>query len=153
MNILDCFSNFYYHRFDIRFSSTQDVAMNCWIGAVFRNGFLKVASEVYDDDNVSLYTHIETLPLSSNHPYYVQFNGGFPKGFYFNCSEFSSFTKGFVLKQQHTYTIQLYLMGSFSKHWRLMLKALELFFMQGIGYPRNPLRILVILEIHYVYWI
>lgn len=147
MNTLDLFSGLYCHRLEIRFSPMDDISMNCWIGAVFRNGFLYASSKVCDfDDNVYLFDKIESIPLPEEHPYYMQLKGGFPKGFFFDCSNFEDDRKGFSLKKDRIYSVDLCLIGKSADYYKLFIQAIGQFLLEGFGKPRVPLCLIDVVE-------
>lgn len=146
MNLLGVLSGLYCHRLEIRFSPTSDVAMNCWIGAVFRNGFLKASTEICDCGNIPLFDRIENISLTEEHPYYMQLKGGFPKGFFFDCSNFEDDRKGFSLKKDRTYSVDLCLIGKYADYYKLFIEAIDMFFSEGFGKPRVPLCLIDVVE-------
>ena len=140
-------SNLYCHRLEVRFYAEENIQMNHWLGAVLRNGFLSMSAEVFDSEGVSLWEYIQAFPLPIHHPYYLQLKGGFPKGFFFDCSSIDGDGKGFFLKGQCVQRITLCLIADFSKHFSLFIKALVRFFNKGLGSPLVPLHILDIAEV------
>lgn len=147
MEIPTLISNLYCYRLEIRFYAEENLQMKHWFGAVLRNGFLSMSAEISDPDGVSLWEHIQTFSLPIHHPYYQQLKGGFPKGFFFDCSSMNLDGKGFFLKKQCVQQITLCLIADFSKHFSLFIKALVRFFKRGLGSPLVPLHILDIAEV------
>ena len=146
MSMIELFYGLYCHRLEVRFCATSDISMNCWIGSVFRNGFLYASSEVYDSNNTSLFEKIESMPLPEEHPYYMQLKGGFPKGFFFDCSNFENDRKGFWLEKGRIYSVDLCLIGRFADYYNLFIRAIQVFCTKGFGKPRVPLCLIDVVE-------
>ena len=70
---------FSYHRLQVRFFAQADVSLDAWVGAVLRNNFLAQAAAVIDDQGISLFQHLNTLPIAASHPNWQSLQGGFPK--------------------------------------------------------------------------
>lgn len=147
MDVLTFISKLYCHRLEIRFYAEDDIFMKHWFGAVLRNGFLSMSAEVSDSNSVSLWKYIQTISIPAEHPYYNQLRGGFPKGFFFDCSSIEGDGKGFSLKKNQIQHISLYLIGNFSCHYLLCIESLCDLFKRGIGHPIVPLHILDVTEI------
>lgn len=142
----DILKRLYYHKLNIQFYPEDDIYMPFWGGAVWRNRFLYFAEMVFDEDGVSLLEHIDSLTIGDSHPFYDQFKGGFPKGFLFDCSEFSCPGGHLSLYRRQVYGFSLILIGKCSVWLPLFVKALRLMFMDGVGEPKARLNLIDIEE-------
>lgn len=126
-------------RIHIRFFAGECVRMQHWIGAVLRNRFLYAAEEVKDEQGISLRQLIDTLPLPEGHFLYGQLQGGFPKGFLFDCSQLPCRTPGFALEANRVYTFSLILTGKWIDSKALFMMAIKRMMEGGFGHPVVPM--------------
>lgn len=133
-------------RLTVRFFAQERVSMKFWIGAVLRNRFLYAADQVLDEQGLSLRRHIDTLPLPQDHFLYKQLQGGFPKGFLFDCSTLPYEAPGFTLEENWIYTFSLVLIGNMVVHKQLFIEALRVMLQAGFGHPIVPLTLVDIVE-------
>lgn len=140
-----------YRRMDIRFFVERQVQMRHWIGAVLRNNFLYAADEVCDVRGVSLRQRLDTLPLSEQHFLYSQLCGGFPKGFFFDCSAIPYEAPGFVLQANRVYTVSLIRVGRCAGTDEEFVEAVRRMFARGFGHPVTPLAVIDIVEDTYTF--
>lgn len=139
--------NLYYHNLTVRFYPEEDVRVNGWMGATFRNNFLHAAREVENARGETLYDILSMLPLAASHPYYKQLCGGFPKGFVWDvCMLPPAGSNGVVLERGHVYTVTLRLIGRMAEYAMPCCMAVNMFFEQGIGQPRARLHVMDICE-------
>ena len=138
-----------YRKVDIRFFIEKNVEISAWPGAVLRNRFLYTAESILCADGVSLRQHINTIPLVESHPFYNQFKGGFPKGFFFDCSSLSHSGNKLVLRKDRIYQFSLILVGSCIDYYPFFLMALERMFADGIGKPRVSLKLVDCSEVDF----
>lgn len=124
-----------FSRLTLRFVAQERVSMKFWIGSVLRNRFLYAAEQVYDEYGVSLRRHIDTLPLPQEHFLYKQLQGGFPKGYLFDCSALPYDAPGFTLEENQEYTLSLVLIGNMVVHKHLFIEALQVMLQTGFGHP------------------
>ncbi len=129
----------FYQKIDVRFFTEKRLEMRYWIGAVLRNRFLYAAEQVFDANGLSLRSIIDTLTLSKDHFLFRQFNGGFPKGFLFDCSRLPHGHSGFILEADRVYTFSLIIVGDNVKLKSLFIDALKLMLESGFGTPVLPL--------------
>ena len=121
--------------------------MKHWIGAVLRNNFLYAAESIKDVQGISLRQIIETLPLPEDHFLYRQLKGGFPKGFFFDCSDLPAEARGFTLDANRIYTFSMVLIGNQSKYKPLYVEALRQMITRGFGHPVVSMTLIDITEI------
>lgn len=140
-----------YRRMDIRFFAERPVHMRHWIGAVLRNNFLRAAEEVHDAQGISLRQRLDTLPLPEQHFLYGQLCGGFPKGFFFDCSDIPYEAPGFVLQANRVYTVSLVRVGRCAGADEEFVEAVRRMFARGFGHPVVPLSVIDIVEDTYTF--
>ena len=140
-----------YRRMDIRFFAERPVQMRHWIGAVLRNNFLCAAEEVHDVQGISLRQRLDTLPLPEQHFLYGQLCGGFPKGFFFDCSAIPYEAPGFVLQANRVYTVSLVRVGRCAGTDEEFVEAVRRMFSRGFGHPVTPLSVIDIVENTYTF--
>lgn len=146
MDILQTLDEIYFHKLDIRFYPNDVIQMPYWIGSVLRNRFLYTAEGVCNEQGTSLYTLLNTLPLSENHAYYKSLIGGFPKGFLFDCSTLPDVSGKVRLEKEHIYTFSLILIGRCADYYPLFVQTLQLMFSEGFGHPMVSLTLIDICE-------
>ncbi len=134
-------------RLMVRFFAEEPVSMKHWIGAVLRNNFLYAAESIKDVQGISLRQIIETLPLPEDHFLYRQLKGGFPKGFFFDCSDLPAEARGFTLDANRIYTFSMVLIGNQSKYKPLYVEALRQMITRGFGHPVVSMTLIDITEI------
>lgn len=133
-------------RLMVRFFAEEPVSMKHWIGAVLRNNFLYAAESIKDVQGISLRQIIETLPLPEDHFLYRQLKGGFPKGFFFDCSDLPAEARGFTLDANRIYTFSMVLIGNQSKYKPLYVEALRQMITRGFGHPVVSMTLIDITE-------
>lgn len=126
-------------RIDVRFFSDSPIQMKYWIGAVMRNRFLFAAESVSTAEGVSLRSVLDTLPLPESHFLYKHFGGGFPKGFFIDCSRLPGSGTGFKLAAARVYSFSVVLIGSVIAYRELFEEAIRKFLDLGFGEPPVPL--------------
>lgn len=141
--------SFYCHKLTIRFYLEDDIRMDAWPGAVFRNNFLYAAESILDDHGKSLRQKMDCIPLQGNHPYYKQLSGGFPKGVVFDCSALPDTGGKLLLEKNHIYTIYLIIIGTYIDYYFQLIDALFNMFARGFGYPMTASTVLDISEATY----
>lgn len=134
------------YRVTVRFYPTKDVCLDAWIGAVFRNRFLYFAESVCDEEGVSLRMRLDELPLSSDHAYYKQMIGGFPKGVFFDFRDIPGKSRRGTLYQNTLYSFQVIFIGTAVRFFPMVVKTLNKMFADGIGHPLVPLNIIDMIE-------
>ena len=138
-----------YRKIDIRFFVEKNIEISAWPGAILRNRFLYAAESILCADGLSLHQHLSTIPLVENHPFYNQFKGGFPKGFFFDCSSLSHSGNKLTLRKERIYRFSLVLVGSCIDYYPFFLMALERMFADGIGNPRVSLKLVDCSEVDF----
>lgn len=133
------------YRVTVRFYHADDVSLDAWIGAVFRNRFLYFAESVCDERGVSLRQCLDELPLSPDHAYYNQMKGGFPKGVFFDFREIPSRNRRGVLPH-NMHAFHIVFIGAAVRYFPMVVQTLEKMFAAGIGHPLRPLNLLDIVE-------
>ncbi len=133
------------YRVTVRFYPADDVCLDAWIGAVFRNRFLYFAESVCDERGVSLRECLDELPLSPNHAYYNQMKGGFPKGVFFDFREIPSRNRRGVLPH-NMHAFHIVFIGAAVRYFPMVVQTLEKMFAAGIGHPLRPLSMVDIVE-------
>lgn len=134
------------YRVTVRFCPVEDVRLESWVGAVFRNRFLYFAESVYDEDGISLRSHLDKLPLSSQHAFYKQLKGGFPKGVLFDFRDIPDKSRNGILYKDRIYSFQIVLIGKFVSQFPLVVQTLIRMCTDGIGHPLVPLNLIDIVE-------
>lgn len=134
------------HNISIRFFARRQVRMRHWIGAVLRNNFLYAAEHVLNEEGISLRQLLEKLPLPEEHFLYKQLCGGFPKGFFFDCSHLPCANSEFILEADKVYTVSLVVIGRCIKYRYLFAKAVWQMFSRGFGHPVVPMEVVDIDE-------
>lgn len=142
----DIFKKLPFCRMRVRFFASAEVASRYWIGAVLRNRFLYAADSVTDRQGLSLRQIIDTLPLPDNHFLYRQLKGGFPKGFFLDCSELPFDNKGFILESERIYTFTIVLVGNMAEYKSMYIDAAKKMLCSGFGHPVVPMTVLDITE-------
>ena len=133
-------------RLAVRFFAGERAAMRHWIGAVLRNNFLYAADSITDEHGTSLRHLIDTLPLPDGHFLFDRLKGGFPKGFFFDCSDLPVEGSGFELEANRVYTFALVLIGSHAAYKPLYVEALRQMLARGFGHPAVPMTLVDITE-------
>ena len=133
-------------RLTVRFFAGERTAMRHWIGAVLRNNFLYAADSITDEHGTSLRQLIDTLPLPDDHFLFDRLKGGFPKGFFFDCSDLPVEGSGFELEANRVYTFALVLIGSHAAYKPLYVEALRQMLARGFGHPTVPMTLVDITE-------
>lgn len=133
-------------RLTVRFFAGERTAMRHWIGAVLRNNFLYAADSITDEHGTSLRQLIDTLPLPDDHFLFDRLKGGFPKGFFFDCSDLPVEGSGFELEANRVYTFALVLIGSHAAYKSLYVEALRQMLARGFGHPAVPMTLVDITE-------
>lgn len=146
MEIYQLLTTLHLHRLQIRFTPHSTIEMSSWIGAVLRNRFLYAAHEVVLPDGQTLYDWINTLPLVPTHPYYRLLSGGFPKGYFFDCTSLPCQQSGFRLEADRLYTFTLVLVGRSAASYLYFVEALLKMCAQGFGHPMVSLTLVDITE-------
>lgn len=136
----------YYHKLKVRFTTSKRVEMHCWFGAVLRNRFLKAADTILDENGTSLRFLLAKLPLHSEHFMFKRLEGGFPKAFLFRFDEIAPRLSGFSLDPDRVYTIELIVIGNYSRYINLFSRAIEQMFSEGFGHPIVPMSLIDISE-------
>lgn len=134
------------YRVTVRFYPTDDVCLDAWIGAVFRNRFLYFAESVCDENGTSLRSHLDNLPLSPDHAYYNQMKGGFPKGVFFDFRDMPGKCRKGSLYKNTIYSFQMVFIGKSVAFFPMTVHAWENMFSEGIGHPLIPLSLIDITE-------
>ena len=134
------------YRVTVRFYPTEDVCLDAWIGAVFRNRFLYFAESVCDEAGVSLRVRLDELPLSPEHAYYKQMKGGFPKGVFFDFRDIPGNSRNATLRQNNIYSFQMVFIGKAINCFPMAVQALKKMCAEGVGHPLVPLNIIDIVE-------
>lgn len=145
-DILSLLEGFYFHCLDIRFYPSSSIQMPYWIGAVLRNRFLFAASQVVGEDGRTLFDLLESLPLSDSHSCYKTFSGGFPKGYWFDCTTLPFGRRCFTLEKERVYTFSLMIMGRLVQYTAMLIEALKKMCNDGFGYPQVPLSLIEVRE-------
>lgn len=145
-NELSLLEGFYFHCLDIRFSPSYTIQMPYWIGAVLRNRFLYATSQVVGKDGRTLFDQLDSLPISDSHPCYKTFAGGFPKGYWFDCTTLLHAYSGFTLEEDKVYTFSLIIVGKLAQQVTLFIEALQKMCSEGIGRPKVPLTLIDVKE-------
>jgi len=135
-----------YCRLRVRFFASVEVADRYWIGAVLRNRFLHAADSVTDSQGISLRRIIDTLPLPDNHFLYRQLKGGFPKGFFLDCSDLPFDYKGFCFEADRIYTFSIVLIGNMNEYKPMYMDAVKKMLGSGFGHPVVPMTVVDIIE-------
>jgi hypothetical protein len=133
------------YRVTVRFYPADDVCLDAWIGAVFRNRFLYFAESVCDERGVSLRECLDELPLLPEHAYYNQMKGGFPKGVFFDFRDITRKCRKGILPQ-NIYAFHIVFIGTSVRLFPMAVQALEKMFADGIGHPLKQLNLLDIVE-------
>lgn len=133
-------------RLTVRFFAGECTAMRHWVGAVLRNNFLYAADSIKDEHGTSLRQIIDTLLLPEDHFLFDRLKGGFPKGFFFDCSDLPVDSSGFELEANCVYTFTLVLIGSHAAYQPLYVEALQLMLARGFGHPVVPMTLVDITE-------
>lgn len=134
------------YRTTVRFYPADDVCLDAWIGAVFRNRFLYFADSVCDESGTSLRECLDELPLSQGHSYYNQMKGGFPKGVFFDFREIPARCRKGNLCQNTIYTFYVVFIGTAVSRFPMVVQTLENMFADGVGHPQIPLSLVDIVE-------
>lgn len=134
------------YRVTVRFFPAEDVCLDAWIGAVFRNRFLYFAESVCDESGVSLRERLDELPLSPDHAYFKQMKGGFPKGLLFDFRDVPNKSRKGVLYQNTVYSFQMVFIGRTVRYFPMAVHTLEKMFADGIGHPLVQLSLIDIVE-------
>lgn len=145
-DILSLLEGFYFHCLDIRLYPSSSIQMPYWIGAVLRNRFLYAASQVVGEDGRTLFDLLDNLPISDSHSCYKTFAGGFPKGYWFDCTTLPSGHRGFTLEKERVYTFSLMIVGSLAQYATMFVEALQRMCNDGFGYPQVPLSLIDVRE-------
>lgn len=132
-DLLSLLEGFYFHCLDIRFYPSDTIQMPYWIGAVLRNRFLYAASQVKDSEGKTLFGWLDELPLPESHPCYKNLTGGFPKGYWFDCTTLPSGHKDFTLEKERVYTFSLMIVGHLNRLVPLFVEALQKMCNDGFG--------------------
>lgn len=147
MDIYHTLTSLYLHKLEIRFCPQGLVNTPYWVGAVWRNRFLHAAHEVITAEGDTLYDRLNTCPLVETHPYFKLLAGGFPKGFFFDCSSLP-FSKGETrLEAGRLYTVTLTLIGKCARLHAYFVEALLNMCNDGLGHPVVPLSLIDITEV------
>lgn len=147
MDIYQLITSLHLHRLEVRFTPQGIIEMPSWIGAVLRNRFLYAAHEVNMPEGKTLYDWINTFPYTKEHPYYKLLSGGFPKGFFFDCSTLPWHPSGFRLDPDHVYTFTLTLIGRCAEKYLYFIESLLKMCAGGMGHPMVPLTLIDITEL------
>lgn len=131
-----------YYRINVRFLAEKQVRMKFWIGAVLRNRFLFAADNVVDANGRSLRNIIDTITLPESHFLYKQLQGGFPKGFFLDCSSLPRNASGFTIESNRVYSFSLILVGNHINYKRLYVEALKKTLEDGFGAPIEPIHVI-----------
>jgi hypothetical protein len=144
----EIYSQFYYHRFEIRMIATENVVFDAWTGAVIRNNLLYAADNVrIDNANQSLRECIDTFPLNETHPLYKELKDGFPKGYVLtDFSHFDLQSSSVSINKNEIFSFSLVLIGDFSEYKSYFFQAIRLMCERGIGKPLTPFILLDIAE-------
>lgn len=145
-NLFTLLEGFYFHCLDIRFYPSDTIQMPYWIGAVLRNRFLFAASQVKGSEGKTLLEWLDELPIPENHPCYKILTGGFPKGYWFDCTTLPSGHKDFTLEKERIYTFSLMIVGNLNRLVPLFMEAIQKMCDDGLGYPLIPLSLIDIRE-------
>ena len=86
-------------------------------------------------------------PYRKDHFLYRQLKGGFPKGFFFDCSDLPAEARGFTLDANRIYTFSMVLIGNQSKYKPLYVEALRQMITRGFGHPVVSMTLIDITEI------
>lgn len=138
-------------RIDVRFFSDSPIQMKYWIGAVMRNRFLFAAESVSTAEGVSLRSLLDTLPLPESHFMYKHLGGGFPKGFFIDCSRLPGSGTGFKLAVERVYSFSVILIGSVIAYKELFEEAIRKFLDLGFGEPPASLTLVDITNTEVVF--
>lgn len=134
------------YRVTVRFYPNDDVSLDAWIGAVFRNRFLYFAESVCDENGVSLRSRLDELTLSPEHPYYKQMKGGFPKGMLFDFRTIPGRSRNGNLYQNTIYSFDMVFIGKAVGFFPMAVHVLEKMFADGIGHPLTSLSLIDMFE-------
>ena len=133
------------YRVSVWFYPEEDIHLDAWIGAVFRNRFLYFADSICDEEGISLRSHLDKLSLSPDHVYYKQMKGGFPKGLLFDFRDIPGRRKD-ILYRNTIYSFDIVLIGKAVCHFPMVVQALSAMCADGIGHPLVPLHLIDVLE-------
>lgn len=134
------------YRVTVRFYPIEDVCLDAWIGAVFRNRFLYFAESVCDENGVSLRARLDELTLSPEHAYYKQMKGGFPKGVLFDFRNIPGRSRNGNLYQNTIYSFDMVFIGKAVDYFPTTVHTLEKMFADGIGHPLASLSLIDVSE-------
>lgn len=135
-----------YYRLQIRFFADTNVRIGAWIGAVLRNNFLVQAEQVKGSDGISLFAHMEALPLSDEHPCRKQLQGGFPKGIWLDCRDIPYNNRVSLLNADRIYSFRVIIAGRYIQYYEEVVEALKRMLDVGFGHPGVPLKLIDISE-------
>lgn len=137
---------FSYHRLQVRFFAQADVSLDAWVGAVLRNNFLAQAAAVIDDQGISLFQHLNTLPIAASHPNWQSLQGGFPKALWFDCRDIPAGNRSRTLYANQIYSFTIVLAASFVPLFPQIMEALDQMFQKGFGHPVVPISLMDVTE-------
>ena len=113
------------YRVMVRFFPAEDVCLDAWIGAVFRNRFLYFAESVCDENGVSLRSRLDELTLSPEHAYHKQMKGGFPKGVLFDFRNIPNKNRNGNLYQNTIYSFDMVFIGKAVRYFPMAVQTIE----------------------------
>lgn len=139
----------FYHKLDIRVSPTDKLYLDSWIGSVIKNGLLNASNYVMINEEVSLFSLIETIPIDATHPFYRELSKWFPKGFSISGLPYSYAEHlPMILHQGEVFTFSLCLFGRMAEYYNYFIEAIREMCLRGIGKPIVALQLIDICESH-----
>lgn len=146
---VNLFDDFFYHILDVRFTPTDDIFLNYWPGSVIRNRLLYFSEKIEIEENVSLLSLINKIPIDESHFLYRELSGGFPKGYTLNSVCFNEkLNRPINLHKDQIYNFSICLIGKMANYHTCFVEAIKHMCINGIGSKDTPLKLIDISEVH-----